>query len=64
MLHPEKKKTARAVVFYNIGIPFTYTIESTFGVMSDKCSVIDDFLKMGEDIADSSFEFLQATVVK
>lgn len=26
VINPEKKKTARSVIFYNLGIPFTYTI--------------------------------------
>ena len=33
VLKPNKKNTARSVIFYNFGIPFTYTIESTFGIM-------------------------------
>lgn len=51
VLHPEKKNTARSILFYNMGVPFTFTIESTFGVMNEKNTTTDDFLRMGEDIA-------------
>lgn len=51
-------------MFKNLGIPFTYTIESTFGIMNEKNSITDDFIQIGEDIAASAFEFLQTTVVK
>lgn len=34
LLPIEKKNTARSIVFKNLGIPFTYTIESTFGIMN------------------------------
>ena len=34
-----------------MGVPFTFTIESTFGVMNEKNTTTDDFLRMGEDIA-------------
>lgn len=34
-----------------MGIPFTYTIESTFGIMNDRNVTVDDFVKIGEDIA-------------
>ena len=47
VLHPEKKNTARSIVFYNMGVPFTYTIESTYGVLNEKNAVSDDFIKIG-----------------
>ena len=64
VLKPCKKQTARWVMFKNCGVPFTYTIESTFGVMRDKAVVSDDFIQIGEDIATSAYEFLYITNIK
>jgi methyl coenzyme M reductase subunit D len=60
-MKPNKRKTARAVAFRNFGIPFTYTIESTFGVMRDKQVLVEDFIKIGEDVLKVSNDFLSMT---
>ena len=64
MLHPEKKSTARSVIFYNLGVPFTYTIESTFGLMNQKNVKSDDFIQMGYDIGVCANQFLHTAVIK
>ena len=57
-INPDKKFAARSMFFNSFNIPFTYTIETTFGVFKDKPAEVADFLQIGADIAECSFDFL------
>lgn len=50
-INNDKKNAARSVILNQMKIPFTYTIECTFGVMNDKPVGEDEMIKVGEDIA-------------
>jgi hypothetical protein len=50
-INHDKKNAARSVMLNQLKIPFTYTIECTFGVMNDKPIGEDEIIKIGEDIA-------------
>ena len=51
VLHPEKKHTARSVIFFNLGVPYTYTIEtSQFGTTEGHLSS-EVFKEVGQSLA-------------
>lgn len=64
VLHPEKKHTARSVIFFNLGVPYTYTIESTFGIMNGRTVTTDDFIRIGYDVGVCASDFLHTVVIK
>lgn len=53
-INNDKKNAARSIILNQLKIPFTYTIECTFGVMNDKAVGEDEMIKVGEDIAKSA----------
>lgn len=48
--------------FFNI--PFTYTIEGSFGILRNMKATAYDFIKIGEDIAFSANDFLLNYVLR
>lgn len=46
-INNDKKSAARSVVLNHLRIPFTYTIECTFGVMNDKSIGEDEIIQVG-----------------
>ena len=38
----------------HFNIPFCYTIEASFGILMGKQATAEDFLKIGEDLADTA----------
>lgn len=50
-INNDKKNAARSIMLNQLRIPFTYTIECTFGVMNDKPIGEDEIITVGKDIA-------------
>ena len=53
-INNDKKNAARSVVLNQLRVPFTYTIECTFGVMNDKPVCEEEMVKVGQDIAQAA----------
>jgi hypothetical protein len=45
-----KKNCSRSVFFTKFGFPYSYTIESSFGIYNDKHITSSDVTKIGEDL--------------
>lgn len=50
-INNDKKNAARSIMLNQLKIPFTYTIECTFGVMNDKPIGQEEIITVGRDIA-------------
>jgi hypothetical protein len=53
-----KRTTARSFLFRNVHIPFTYTIECSFGLSSKGVLNVPEFREIGRDAAVSVLAFL------
>lgn len=64
VIKADKKNTARSLLFNSFAVPFSYTIECSFGIMNGKQVGIDEFLSIGSDIATASMEFISNYLLK
>lgn len=50
MLKADKKNTSRNLTFNYFNIPFSYTIEGSFGILRGKNVDSSSFIQIGSDI--------------
>ena len=66
MISDDKKRTARAVLFDQIKIPYTFTIESSIGLFYDAQKLktleftLEDWMAMGATICKGISDFIVA----
>jgi len=63
-IEAQKKNCSRAVFFSKFGFPYSYTIESSFGIYRDRCITETDISKMGEDICQTTIDFITLLLQK
>lgn len=51
-------------MFNYFGVPFSYTIEGSFGLMRGKRVGVKEFTKIGQDLVDTAQEFINTYVLK
>ena len=49
-INPDKKYCSRSVFFSKLGFPYSYTIESSFGIYNNKNINETDVVQVGEDL--------------
>jgi hypothetical protein len=59
-----KKNCARSVFFHRLGFPYSYTIESSFGIYRGRCVNEVEMMKVGEDICQTTFGFINLLLLK
>ena len=62
-LTANKKNTSRSMVLNHLNIPFCYTIEASFGILSGKQATTQDFIRVGEDLAETAKNFMTSYVL-
>ncbi len=58
----DKRNCARSVFFNKFGFPYSYTIESSFGVYKNRNINEVDMMRMGEDICSTANHFVSLLI--
>jgi hypothetical protein len=63
-IESQKKNCSRAVFFSKFGFPYSYTIESSFGIYRDRRITEIDVTRMGEDVCQVAVDFITLLLQK